>query len=137
MVYNVLEGIINVVLLFILLPRTAIMGYIAVMYIKEIFNSVLSLRRLSKVTSIDFKTWGMLGSIISVWGAQVFGRIVFPASPLWITLAGYSLFYVALLYIVSAVSREDIKWILSLIWVGGKNNSKKPIVSVDKKALQR
>ncbi len=137
MVYNVLEGIINVVLLFILLPRTAIMGYIAVMYIKEIFNAVLSLRRLSKVTSIDFKTWGMLGSIISVWGAQVFGKIVFPASPLWITLAGYSIFYVALLYVVSAVSREDIKWILSLICVGGKNNSKKPVVSVDKKALQR
>ncbi len=137
MVYNVLEGVINVTLLFILLPRTAIMGYIAVMYIKEIFNAVLSLRRLSKVTSIDFKTWGMLGSVISVWGAQVFCRMVFPASSLWMTLAGYFFFYVSLLYVISAVSREDIKWILSLICISGKNNAKKPIVSVDKTALQR
>lgn len=137
MVYNVLEGVINVALLFILLPKTAIMGYIAVMYIKEIFNAVLSIRRLSKVTIIDFKTWGLPGSVISVWGAQVFGKIVFPSSPLWITLAGYSAFYVALLYVVSAVSREDIKWILSLVCTGGKNKVKKPIVTVDKTVLQR
>lgn len=137
MVYNVLEGVLNVALLFILLPKTAIMGYIAVMYIKEIFNAVLSLRRLSIVTSIDFKTWGMPGSVISAWGAQFFCKIVFPASSLWITLAGYSVFYVALLYIVSAVSREDIKWILSLVCGEGKNNIKKPVVSVDKTALQR
>ncbi len=137
MIYNVLEGLLNVTLLFILLPKMAIMGYICVMYIKEIFNAVLSLRRLSKVTSIDFTTWGMIGAALSMWGARIFCKIVVPGSPLWITLAAYCLFYVALLYVISAVSRGDIKWILSLIYQDGKNISKKPIGGVDKTALQR
>lgn len=139
MVYNVLEGIINVVLLFILLPRTAIMGYIAVMYIKEIFNAALSIRRLSKVTSVDFKTWGIIGALASSCGAQLCCRITVPGAPLWITLTIYCLFYTALLYVLSDVSRKDIKWILSLVKNDNKAQiiTKKPLVGVDKTAWQR
>lgn len=139
MIYNVLEGIINVTLLLILLPRTAIMGYIAVMYIKEIFNAVLSIRRLSKVTAVDFKTWGILGALLSSWGAQLFCRITIPHASLWATLAAYSFFYIALLYVVSGVSREDIKWILALVKNDNKGQiiAKKPFVGVDKTAWQR
>lgn len=128
MVYNVLEGIINVVLLFILLPRTAIMGYIAVMYIKEIFNAVLSIRRLSKVTQVDFKTWGIIGALASAWGAQLFCRITVPSAPLWIVLTAYCLFYVALLYVLSGVSRDDIKWIISLVRNDEGSRTKMPVL---------
>lgn len=140
MVYNVLEGVMNVTLLFFLLPRTAIMGYIAVMYIKEVFNAVLSLRRLSKVAVVDFKAWGIIGTILSACGAQLCCRIVLPGASLWAVLAAYCFFYVLLLYVISGVSREDIKWVLSLLKVEGasqKNITKKPFVGVDKTALER
>jgi hypothetical protein len=104
------------------------MGYIAVMYIKEIFNAVLSIRRLSKVTQVDFKTWGIIGALASAWGAQLFCRITVPAAPLWIVLTAYCLFYVALLYVLSGVSRDDIKWIISLVRNDEGSRTKMPVL---------
>ena len=139
MIYNVMEGIINVVLLFLLLPRTAIMGYIAVMYIKEIFNAVLSLRRLSKVTTIDFKSWGTAATLLSAWGAQIFCRIVLPAGKIVPVITLYCLFYVTLLYVINAVSRDDIRWVAALFKTGtnSENIVKKRFAGVDKTVLER
>lgn len=127
MIYNVLEGIMNVVLLLMLLPRMAIIGYIAVMYIKEIFNAVLSIRRLSKVTSVDIKSMGIFTTLVCTIGAGVFCNIALPAANVWTKTAGYLAFYISLLYVVSAVSRDDIRWVLRLC----KENTAK---NVDKTA---
>ena len=138
MIYNVLEGIINVVLLFILLPRTAIMGYIAVMYIKEIFNAFLSIRRLCKVTQVDFMSWGITGALISLCGAKILCDIALPTASLWASIFVYLLLYVMLLYILSAVSREDIRWIFSLLKADKEEKApKKLLVGVDKTAFGR
>ncbi len=131
MLYNVLEGIINVVLLFILLPRIAIMGYIMVMYIKESFNTFLSIRRLSKVTQVDFVSWGIPTSLISLYGAKVLYDTMNLSVPLGIAILIYLLFYATLLYILSAVSRDDMRWIFSLI------NPKNTLIGVDKTAVPR
>lgn len=125
MVYNVLEGVINVVLLLVLLPETAIMGYIAVMYIKEVFNAVLSLRRLSKVTLVDINILTVISVVISVCGAGFFCKIAFPGAPLPGLIAAYSFFYGALLYILSAVTRDDLKWVVSLLKFEGKQKYRK------------
>lgn len=140
MIYNVMEGVLNVVLLFILLPRTAIMGYIIVMYIKEIFNAVLSIHRLSKVTTIDFKSWGIVATLLSAWGAQIFCKIVLPGGKIVPVIMLYCLFYVTLLYVINAVSRDDIRWVASLFKTGtgsDKNIIKKPFAGVDKTVLER
>ena len=129
MIYNVWEGVINVVLLFILLPRVAIMGYIAVMYIKEIFNAVLSIRRLSKVTSVDFKSMGLCTTLLCSVGAGVFCNIAFPSMSIFAKIVTYCVFYISLLYVGSAVSRDDIRWIVRLC---RENNTKNPALSVDK-----
>ena len=134
MVYNIWEGIINVVMLYILLPRTAIFGYIIVMYIKEVFNAILSLRRLSKVTRVNFSGFGVFAAVISAWGAQAVCKISFPGLTLWKMLTVYGMFYTAFLYVISAISRDDIKWLMSLICE--KNISKKP-PSVLTKPLSR
>lgn len=135
MMYNVMEGIINVVLLFILLPRTAIMGYIAVMYIKELFNAFLSIRRLTKVTHLDFVSWGMLPSVASLCGAKILCDTVSFSAPLGIAILIYLLFYVTLLYVLSAVSREDMRWIFSLL--KNEDKPKNAFIGVDKTALSR
>lgn len=115
MVYNVLEGALNVVLLFILLPKIAIMGYVVVMYVKEIFNAVLSLARLTKVTAVDKSYTVLFTTTLSTVGAYVFGNIVAPVAPIFPKIAIYVCFYVSLLYVSNAVTREDIRWVLALI----------------------
>lgn len=114
MVFNVLEGLLNVVMLFFLLPKMAIMGYIVVMYIKEIFNAALSMHRLSKVTAVEINMPMMLSVCGAVWGAWIMCSIVAVSFSLVLKLCIYCVFYVALLYIINAVTRDDIKWAVSL-----------------------
>lgn len=124
MMYNVFEGVLNVILLYFLLPKTAITGYIAVMYIKEIFNAVLSMRRLCLVTSVDFKLTTLLcvtGSVPASWALCSFAV---PRAGLIFKMLSYAVIYAALLYITDAVSRDDIKWIFSLVRVREKSCKK-------------
>lgn len=114
MIYNVIEGIINVVLLFLLLPKMAISGYVTVMYIKEIFNAVLSIRRLGKVSALDTGGGIILTVLISMVGAWIFGNILTQTGVLSVRIFAYAIIYTALLYIVDAVSRNDIKWMANL-----------------------
>lgn len=113
MMYNVFEGIINVVLLFFLLPRMAMTGYILVMYIKEIFNATLSIRRLSRVTSVDISTNVLISVCLCTFGARLFGKILMLPG-VWLNIIVYLVFYSILLYVINAVTREDIKWIVTL-----------------------
>ena len=122
MIYNVLEGIINVMLLFILLPKMALWGYVTVMYIKEAFNAVLSIRRLRKVSALDTGGEIVLATLISMAGAWLFGTILVKTSILSVRISVYCLIYITLLYIVNAVSRNDIKWMANL-FSRQKNNS--------------
>ena len=114
MVFNVLEGVLNVVMLFFLLPKMAIMGYIVVMYIKEIFNATLSIHRLSKVTSVDINIMMMLCVCGGVWGAWMINAMVAASFCLAVKLCTYCIFYIALIYIINAITRDDIRWVLSL-----------------------
>ena len=113
MVYNVLEGIINVVLLYLFLPRAAMAAYIAVVYIKECFNASLSLHRLSKVTSVRLE-WGVILCVmICICGAWLLGEIM-AFSGVAAKIITYCVLYVVLLYLFNAVTRDDIKWVASL-----------------------
>ncbi len=115
MVYNIIEGIINVTLLFFLLPKIAMMGYIVVMYIKEILNAFLSIRRLSKVTSVDIPVltgiWVITGAFLA-W--MMTGILAISSTPLSIVL--YCVCYITLIYASNSVTRGDLNWIKSLIF---------------------
>jgi stage V sporulation protein B len=52
MAYNIAEAALGLVLVRALLPRWALGGYIATMYIGELFNFALSLGRLKKVLKL-------------------------------------------------------------------------------------
>jgi len=51
MMYNIFDSAICVVLVWLLLPRLAIKGYIIVLFVSEIYNFFFSIRRLLKVTN--------------------------------------------------------------------------------------
>ena len=51
MMYNIFDSAICVVLVWLLLPRLAIKGYIIVLFVSELYNFFFSIRRLLKVTN--------------------------------------------------------------------------------------
>ncbi len=53
MSFNILEAICGVVLVWFLLPKFGLNGYIGVLYFEEIFNFALSIHRLSQVTQLS------------------------------------------------------------------------------------
>ena len=50
--FNIAEAIFGVILVYTLLPRFALNGYIGILFFEEIFNFTLSIWRLSRVTEI-------------------------------------------------------------------------------------
>jgi len=52
--YNVIDGAVSLVLIYLLLPRFGIAGYLGVIFVSEILNLTLSLRRMLKVTGMRF-----------------------------------------------------------------------------------
>lgn len=58
--YNVLDSGLTLILVATLLPKFGITGYIAVIFISEIFNITLSLRRLIKVTGLKINITGWI-----------------------------------------------------------------------------
>lgn len=53
--YNILDSGLCVVLVYILLPRFAVKGYIFILFLSEIINFFLSMRRLCKVSIVELK----------------------------------------------------------------------------------
>lgn len=49
---NIMDALLGVVLVYLLLPRYALTAYIAIIFFEEIFNFILSVTRLIKVTDI-------------------------------------------------------------------------------------
>ena len=52
MSFNIIEAFIGVILVYALLPKFALNGYIGIIFFEEIFNFSLSFWRLSRVTEI-------------------------------------------------------------------------------------
>ncbi len=113
MALNVFEGIINVALLYIFLPRAAIMAYILIMYLKECMNTFLSIHRLSKVSSVKIDFRMIIKVIVCMCGAWLLCEVM-AWNSLVLRIITYCSLYTALLYLLDTVSRDDIKWTVSL-----------------------
>ncbi len=115
MALNVAEGVLNVVLLVIFLPKGAIGAYIAIMYIKEGLNTYFSLRRLTEVAKVSFDVGVIFSVALCTVGAWLFVGITAVGGTVAKILL-YCIFYVLLLYLANSVTRDDIKWSISLFF---------------------
>ena len=110
MAFNVMEAVLNIALLLFLLPRYAISGYIFTMYVKEIFNAVLSIRRLRKITAVEIEYKTILCLLAAAAASKVITGIV-AGSQAVLSVIVYLFFYGAVIYITNRLTRDDIKWI--------------------------
>jgi len=120
MMYNIIDSGICVVLVYLLLPKMAIKGYIIVLFVSEIYNFFFSIRRLLKVTQAPAPTLReALQPLLCVACAALIPLGAVKAlnpgglgrsTPLLAAAIGAAgVFYFVTLYLVGSIRREDLK----------------------------
>lgn len=110
--YNIITSAMDVILLFVLLPRYGMGGYFFSFFVTHLLNFILSLRRLLLIVGnvISGKTPALMviAAAASVFAAS---HLNFPAGQ---TIA-FILIFGCLLVLLQVVGKEDIRWIRGLI----------------------
>lgn len=110
--YNILTSSLDVLFLFILLPKYGISGYFFSFTVTHVLNFALSLRRLIKITGQQIRphipALAILAAIAAVWAA---GHIPAPLPRAlgFVTILG------CLLTLMKIISRDDLRWLRGLI----------------------
>ncbi|MCL2507993.1 MAG: oligosaccharide flippase family protein [Oscillospiraceae bacterium] len=124
MKYNIIDSAMCVALVYILLPKYSVKGYIIVLFVSEIVNFFLSVRRLTIVSTVQIDlprdVFVPLACIFcSAAGVSVLADVTGVS-------AAYSVFsitvcillslasYFAMMYWFSCVTKEDINWFKSV-----------------------
>lgn len=109
--YNILTSAMDVLFLYILLPKYAMTGYFVSFFLTHLVNFLLSLNRLMKITklsiplSVPVCTIG--ATIAGIWGASGF------ASPPMRCIV-YASVLLSLLCLLKVIHKEDILWMRNL-----------------------
>ncbi len=123
MCVNIADAAISVLLVWLLVPRMGIYGYIAVLFISECINTVFSIGKLLSMVElkVSLKRTVFIPLICAVGSANllhpIFGSLFTSPSPL--SLIVKCLLYVALYFLLSvalgSLTKEEAKWIKGLI----------------------
>lgn len=130
MTYNMVDSLLRVALVFFLLPSFGMDGFFVVMYISNLFTSMLSARKLFSVTKLPVK-WGswVIAPLFSIGasGAALWlvlprmlgaleGVAWLPSLPVLRCIAGLPLagvFYLIFLFLTGSLTREDFRWAIA------------------------
>ena len=110
--YNILTSALDVIFLFLLLPKYGMMGYFFSFFVTHLLNFCLSLRLLLKIAEvkIPFYIPALTGSATL---AAVFGASFLQNIPMQI--GAYLALLLSLLTLFRVISREDIFWVKGLL----------------------
>ncbi len=110
--YNILTSAMDVVLLFMLLPRYGMNGYFFSFFITHLINFLLSLRLLFKISEIKISpavpVLTFIAAGAAVWGAS------FLTAPIARCVA-YILLLGSLLVLLKVLHKEDLQWVKGLV----------------------
>ena len=119
MMYNIFDSAICVVLVYLLLPRLAIKGYIIVLFVSELYNFFFSIRRLLKVTDAPRPTLrGVVEPILCAAASAMIptavSKALFPAAlasvpGLVIAIMASGAIYLGALRMLGCVQRDEVK----------------------------
>lgn len=121
---NIIDAAVSLVLVLILVPQMGIDGYIAVIYICETLNAVLSIARLIKVTDLraDILKWVGLPLMCIIFSTGVIKFLSgYPIPLLGMTaempvrLVAVVISYIALIFASGAINKDDIGWARGVI----------------------
>ena len=111
--YNILTSFLDVVFLYVLLPRCGMSGYFLSFLITHLLNFALSLARLMKITGQKFPVhiplFSAAATVLAIWAASFVPGVL-------MRCICYVLLLGSLLFLLQILSREDILWIKGLLW---------------------
>ena len=115
---NILDAAISLMLVWQLIPRVGIGGYLFTIYVSETLNFLLSFRRLRKQAGLWLPFYrSVLAPVMASMCAMFLPRLVLPgfcmARPLWAAAASGVLYYL-LLRMLGSVTRQDVRWFLGI-----------------------
>lgn len=109
--YNIITSTLDVIFLYILLPKYGMMGYFISFFMTHLLNFILSLRRLLKITGIRIPLSVPLLSIAAT-GAALLAVTTLPEAA---QVIAFPVILMCLLYLLRIIRREDILWLKGLI----------------------
>lgn len=125
MMVNILDALLSVILVWILLPKMGIMGYVVTIYAAELINATLSITRLLSKSRMKPRLIKWIGKpLLCIIGATCLTRILFPQKAflsiyqsiyLTFLIISTALFYIILLVATASFSLEDITWVKSIL----------------------
>ena len=118
---NIIDSLCSVFLVWFLIPRMGIDGYIAMIIISEIFNATLSVIRLLSISKMKLQAakW-IVKPIFSIVASAYLSNLIFKVVhvgqnakiALLIHIVTVAVLYLLLVCIFGALDKEDISWIV-------------------------
>lgn len=110
--YNILTSSMDVALLFVLLPKWGMMGYLISFTVTHAINFCLSIRRLVVITGQLPPIKCGFSSFICACAAAFTAML---CSTTALKVIVYLAVYLSSLFLMNAVSREDLRWIKTIV----------------------
>ena len=114
--YNIVTSFLDVVFLFLLLPRYGMKGYYFSFFVTHLVNFILSLRLLLKTTGLRLPFHVAMLSLAAM-GISVAVSLWARSMP--VTVLSYLTILTCLMFLFQVLHREDLQWLQGLI--RGKN----------------
>lgn len=121
--YNIIDSGLCVILVYFLIPRYSVKGYIITLFASEILNFYLSLRRLIRVSTLRLRWKRILKPACCMAGAVYGVRLLatLPTIPLMESIACLTgaiiltaCVYILVLRCAGCITRKDIHWFFSI-----------------------
>ena len=139
MTVNIIDALTSVILVWFLLPRMGLNGYIISVYVTETLNTTLSLCRMLRISRMRVRLWHMAAGpllcvVAATWTAKLFfgAAAAVPGIPgMILHLCASGALYVGLLFLLRVVSREEARGLLSYFGRGSSDAAVPPGKAVD------
>lgn len=110
--YNIFTSFLDVVFLYLLLPKFGMQGYFFSFLVTHLLNFYLSIGRLFKI----------VGPVVPFYipaltvGAGVAGvALCYKISSVWLQIPGFLILFFSSLFLFGVVKKEDISWVTGLV----------------------
>lgn len=112
---NILDAAVSLLLVWRLIPRTGLQGYMATLYISETMNFLLSYRKLSQCVSLRISLfYGVFAPILAAAAAWFLPMSLMNAQPLGLTAVLSGALYYLLLRLFGCLRKNDLRWLSGL-----------------------
>ncbi len=123
MFYNIIDASMSVMLVWTLIPKIGIYGYVVCIFITELVNLAFSLSRLMTVTGVRIPLFkAVLCPILCISGATALSMLLFRTitnelSILFLisSIVSCIVFYAILLRTTCTINKEDSDWLKSIV----------------------